>query len=310
MLRPVVVGVDDSAESLAAAEWAAQEACLRDLPLRLVHAWNWSPHPASDVPADAAAVGAAQRVRARAMLDEAETRARAACPRVRMTADPLEGPASAALLRAAEQAEVMVLGSRGLAAFTGVVVGSVAQSVAAASPVPLVLVRAGEPRWACARVHFEGEVTSKGKPERPCADVVLGLDLADPCDEVVEFALTAARARGVRLRVLSAWRSPALYTLGPGELALAEKPRREEEWRGFQDAVLRSWRGKFPEVEVVGTVVEGRIVTPLLGAAEDACLLVVGRHAHAGHRLGQHNGPVTHAVMHHARCPVAIVPYP
>ncbi|MYW69830.1 universal stress protein [Streptomyces sp. SID8379] len=300
MLRPVVVGVDESPESLAAAEWAAREALLRDLPLRLVHAWNWSPHPASDVPVGVTAAGAAQRVRARTTLDKAEARVRAACPTVRLTADPLEGPASAALIRVAGQAEMLVLGSRGLSAVTGAVVGSVAQSVSAAAPVPVVLVRIRVPD------SWDGMST----PGAPRPDVVLGLDLADPCDEVLEFAFAAAALRGARLHVVSAWRSPAFYSVGPGEVGLVEGPRRETEWQGFQEAVLQSWRDKFPGVEVTGTVVEGRAVTPLLARAEGAGLVVVGRHAREGHRLGHHNGPVTHAVIHHARCPVAIVPHP
>ncbi|WP_434599988.1 universal stress protein [Streptomyces sp. A5-4] len=45
MLRPVTAGIDGSPQSLAAACWAAHEAQLRNAPLRILHAWKWSPHP-------------------------------------------------------------------------------------------------------------------------------------------------------------------------------------------------------------------------------------------------------------------------
>ncbi|WP_306322092.1 MULTISPECIES: universal stress protein [unclassified Streptomyces] len=294
MLRAVVVGVDESTESRAAAQWAGREATLRERPLRLVHAWSWSPHLASDVPAGVFEASAAQRERARSTLGAAETRVRAAFPALSVTAEAVEGPASSALIRAGGQAEVLVLGSRGLGVIGGAVAGSVAQHVAAAATVPVVLVRPG---------------TSTEQPRTAPEDVVLGLDLADPCDEVIAFGFTAAALRGAPLRVVSAWRDPAFYTLGPGEVALAEGPQRAAEWQSFQQAVLESWRGKFPGVEVSPAVVEGRAARPLLDAAQGAGLVVVGRRIREAPALGRHNGPVTHAVMHHAACPVAIVPH-
>ena len=42
MTRPITVGVDGTAESLAAVHWAAREAVRRSLPLRVVHAWEKS----------------------------------------------------------------------------------------------------------------------------------------------------------------------------------------------------------------------------------------------------------------------------
>ena len=44
MSRTIVVGLDGSPESLAAAEWAAREALRTDARLRLVHAWLWHPY--------------------------------------------------------------------------------------------------------------------------------------------------------------------------------------------------------------------------------------------------------------------------
>ncbi|MFI6471212.1 universal stress protein [Streptomyces sp. NPDC050516] len=46
MLQPIVVGLDGSRESVAAADWAAREALRRGLPLRLIHAWEGPPEPA------------------------------------------------------------------------------------------------------------------------------------------------------------------------------------------------------------------------------------------------------------------------
>ncbi|MXM65585.1 universal stress protein [Streptomyces sp. HUCO-GS316] len=298
MLAPVVAGVDGSAESLAAAEWAAREAVRRERPLRLLHAWNWHPRQG-----DGETANAAQRHLARRVLRQAEQRVLEACPGVRLQDEQVEGPATQALLRAARQAELLVVGSRGLSGFTGFLVGSVALGVVARATRPVVLVRAGE---EAADEHLladdHGASTSTGY-----RDVVLGIDLGAPCDEVIEFAFEAARLRRARLRVVHAWQAPAALGLGPGDLALVQEPYRAEEWEGFLSAVLQVWHDKYPEVEVVQSVTEGKAQTALLRAAVGASLLVVG------HRLterpGRRTGPVTHAAIHHVDCPVAVVPH-
>ncbi|MGW3355458.1 universal stress protein [Streptomyces bungoensis] len=293
MLLPVIAGVDGSPESLAAAEWAAREAVRRDRPLRLVHAWNWHPERTDGEPASAA-----QRPLARRALRRAEERVRRAAPGLRTADEQVEGPATAALLRAAEQAELLVLGSRGLSAFAGLLVGSVALGVIARAPVPVVLVRAGE----------------EAADEHPPAgggplDVVLGIDLADPCDEVLAFAFEAARLRGARLRVVHAWQPASAIGLGSGDVGLLDAPWQAGEWRQFLSAVLRVWRDKYPEVEVLETVVEGRASAALVRAASAASLLVVGRRT-ADRPTLPRTGPVTHAAVHHVRCPLAVVPHP
>ncbi|WP_073949137.1 universal stress protein [Streptomyces kebangsaanensis] len=299
MVSPVVAGVDGSEESLAAAEWAAREAERRGLSLRLFHAWNW--HPRS---ADGARVDAARRRLARQVLSRAEERVRVACPGVRLEEEQVLGPATTALLRAAGRAEVLVLGSRGLSGFTGFLVGSVALGTVARACCPVVLVRAGE---EATDEHFPaadgGASTRTGY-----RDVVLGLDVAVPCDEVIEFAFQAARLRRARLRAVYAWQQPSALSLGPGEIALVDDPERAEEWQGFLAAVLQVWREKYPEVEVVETVVRDKASTALVRAASGASLLVVGRRPSA-YPAGPRTGPVAHAAVHHADCPVAVVPH-
>jgi nucleotide-binding universal stress UspA family protein len=299
MVPPVIAGVDGSAESLAAAEWAAREAVRRDRPLRLVHAWNW--HPRQE---DGEIATAAQRHLARRSLRQAEDRIRRTCPDVRIEDEQVEGPAIAALLKASEQADLLVLGSRGLSGFSGFLVGSVALGVVARATRPVVLVRAGE---EAADEHLPdgdgGASTRTGY-----RDVVLGIDLGDPCDEVIEFAFEEARLRGARLKVVHGWQQPSPIGLGSGDIGLVNGPDRAEEWLGFLTAVLQVWRDKYPGVEVVETVTEGRPPSVLVRAASGAGLLVVGRRMTERPTVPR-TGPVAHAAIHHVGCPVAVVPH-
>ncbi|MCL6735974.1 universal stress protein [Streptomyces neyagawaensis] len=321
MRSPVVAGVDGSAESLAAVAWAAREAVRRDLPLHLVHVLDRRTRRREDE-----ITRAAQRRLGRSHLTRAEQRARAECPDVRLSDEQLEGPAVTALVKAADQADTLVLGSRGLSGFTGFLVGSVALGVVARATRPVVLVRAGEraederllpadggdvegtdERQPVGRGGVGGDDRGGASAGTGYRDVVVAVDLGDACDEVIEFAFEAARLRHARLRAVHAWCAAGPMGLGPGDIALVDRPRQGEEWQGFLDAVLRTWCDKYPDVEVLATVVEDRPRTALVRAASGASLLVVG------HRLGDptpgpRTGPVTHAVIHHVGCPVAVVP--
>ncbi|MFI1711164.1 universal stress protein [Streptomyces griseoruber] len=298
MLRPVVAGVDGSAESLAAAAWAAREAQRRDKPLHLVHAWDRHPRRQGEI------AGAAQRHLARRALRQAEEHVRAQCPDVRLTDEQVEGPAAPALLKAADEAELMVLGSRGLTGLAGFLVGSVALGVVAKATRPVVLVRADE---EAADEHVPGGDGS-ASTDTGYRDVVLAVDLAEACDEVIEFAFEAARCRHARLRAVHAWHTTVPLGLGPGEIGLVEQTWQGEEWLSFLKAVLRPWREKYPDVEVQETVVDEKPATALVRAATGASLLVVG-HRLAERPVGPRTGPVTHAAIHHVGCPVAVVPH-
>ncbi|MCF4136722.1 universal stress protein [Streptomyces sp. Tue 6430] len=299
MLLPVTAGVDGSAESLAAAAWAAREAARQDRPLHLVHALAWHPQRRDDD-----STGAAGRHLARRALRQAEERVRAERPGVRLTDEHLEGPATAALLKAADRSGLLVLGSRGLSGFTGFLVGSVALGVVARAACPVVLVRADEEE---ADEHLPagdgGASTDTGH-----RDVVLAVDLGEACDEVIEFAFEAARLRNARLRAVHAWHTAGPVGLGTGDIGLVRESWQGEEWLGFLRAALQVWRDKYPDVEVLETVVEDRPSSALVRAATGAGLLVVG-HRVTERPVGPRTGPVTHAAIHHVGCPVAVVPH-
>jgi nucleotide-binding universal stress UspA family protein len=70
--------------------------------------------------------------------------------------------------------------------------------------------------------------------------------------------------------------------------------------------VLRPWRQKYPDVDVVEQSRSGNPADHVIDSSHDASLVVVGRRIRPG-AIGAHIGPVTHAVLHHATAPVAVV---
>ncbi|MFF4591198.1 universal stress protein [Streptomyces sp. NPDC001388] len=296
MPRTVTVGVDGSPESLAAMRWAAREAERRDLPLHLVHAWDWQPQ-AQPVPDDAAHRHWGGRV-----LREATEQLHALHPDLRITSEQVPRPPVTALLSASADADPLVIGSRGLSGLTGFLVGSVGLAVAAQTERPVVLVRSG------ARPEDEHQPDADGRASAatPYRDVVLGLDREHADDAVIGFAFEAAARRTARLRVVHGWSLPPYLAYGlPVDPAL-DLPVREE--TSVIESVLAPWRAKYPGVEVVEQSAVGDAGRHLVDAAADASLVVVGRRVRRT-PVGTRIGPVAHAVLHHAAAPVAVVPH-
>ncbi|MFJ1706663.1 universal stress protein [Kitasatospora sp. NPDC088346] len=294
---PIVVGFDGSPESLAAADWAAREALRCRLPLELVQAWPWTqPH----------VLGSEEAERwGRQRLAERETGLRAALPGIEVRAVHVPDAAPAVLEAAGRAATMLVLGSRGLGPFRGFLIGSVSQEVLGRAGCPVVLVRADDTAPA------EHLPAAGGEPSAvtPLREVVLGLDLRHRCDEPVAFAFRSAALRSAPLRVVHAWAPPhgSEHLAAVAARSLARDLSAVER-RSLADA-LGPVRERYPQVEVVGEVTPGSAAPTLLAAAAQAGLLVIGRRtrrASAGPRLG----PVAHAAIHHAPCPVAVVPYP
>src|SRR5690606_37712204 len=142
MERPLVVGVDGSDSSLAALDWAVDEAARHGVPLRLVHASLWERYegrvpsfarerPAGDVLAQHIVASGAERARLRR-------------PEVKVSADVLPEDPVSALLSAGHEAWALVVGSRGRGELAGLTLGSVGLGVAARAACPVVVVRGGE----------------------------------------------------------------------------------------------------------------------------------------------------------------------
>ncbi|WP_338676504.1 universal stress protein [Streptomyces sp. SCSIO 30461] len=288
MTRPVTVGVDGSPESLAAADWAAREATLRGMPLRIVHAWLWQP---LDVP-----VVQDREVQARsasALLLEAETRVSDRYPDLSVTAEVVPNTPVPTLLAEADRAGMLVLGSRGHGAIAGFLLGSYGQQVIASATRPVVSVRARDGQHAA-----EGD------------EVVVGQQgEAEDSDAVLEFAFEAAAARGATVRAVRAWSLPPIFAYSPGSMRLADEAGGLEPFeRKTLEQALAPWRERFPAVPVIPHVEIGSAGQVLLSAAARAQLLVLGRRVRRS-PVGTRIGSAAHAALHHAHCPVAVVPH-
>ncbi|MGK5533767.1 universal stress protein [Streptomyces sp. URMC 129] len=285
MTRPITVGIDGSAESGTAAEWAAREAERRGVPLHVVHAWITEPVYVPPTPDEGAA---------RDLLARTRDRLAALHPALAITTELVPEVASTGLIEKAAEAEMLVIGSRGHSAIVGFLLGSVGLSVLSRVKSPMVFVRSGTQERA-----EEGD------------EVVVALkDMGPPADVLLGFAFATAAARGAAVRAVRAWGTPSLF--GPDVPdGLEEAGSRDlEELEGRELAqTLDPWRQRHPGVPVVEHLRIGNASEVLLTAAAfRAGLLVVGRRVHRP-VLGMRVGPVVHAALHHARCPVAVVPY-
>ncbi|MZF86024.1 universal stress protein [Streptomyces sp. SID5643] len=292
-MRPVLAGIDGSERAAAAADWAAGEASLRGVPLRLLHASP--PLPGAAVPGPA--VDRLQHMGAR-LLRRTVAELTDRCPDLQVETAQADDAPVAALLTAARDAGLLVVGTRGTGGFEGLAVGSVALRTAAAAPCPVVIVP-----------HRAGTFTEGAPAAGRGGQVVLGFDAHRPVGAVADFAFAAAEARKARLRVVQAWALPA-ESVSPRTLVVTEEDRatwEDQEVLWLSDA-LRPLQEKYPRVVVRTDVMLLHPAEALLNASRGADLLVVGRrteHLAPEGRLG----PVTHAVLHHARCPVAVVPH-
>ncbi|GAA3398589.1 universal stress protein [Streptomyces roseoviridis] len=313
----VVVGLDGTEQADAAAEWAADEAVLRGTGVRLVHVLEPSPDVLVPFVSREPVASWGEE-----LLASTAARLRASRPGLSVTTQLLPSdPVTSLVLATEEDGGLLVLGSRALGGVAGYLLGSVGMTVAGRIERPVVLVRApgsspgprdrpGQSRDGGSRdggPQDRAGTRTGGSAVGGTGPVVVGVDLRDPVDGVVAFAFAEAAARGGELRLVHA-RRPSLHDrlVPPG--APDARHAAAPEVRRSLDVLLEPWRERFPGVAATGRVVAGSAGQELARAAEDAALLVVGRRTRRS-ALGAHLGSVAHAVLHHVRAPVAVVPH-
>ncbi|MFI9626037.1 universal stress protein [Streptomyces sp. NPDC052042] len=300
MDQRVVAGFDGSTQSAAASRWAAAEALLHGVPLRLVHVAE--SYAVLDVPA----AGSGPRP---GYVDEllrgACEELRAEYPRLDIGSATLEGRPAEALAGAAADATMLVLGSRGLGTVAGVVLGSVGMAVVHASERPVVLVRAAKDTAPHGRARGGPPEPRNARGGHAEHRVVVGVDTGHPCEALLAFAFEEAARRHCPLVALHSWTLPPLAGYGAA-YSPEGNARMADTARAGLDEVLRPWRERCPTVALDARSEAGRPAEQLLEAGAAADLVVVGRRVRRS-RIGGHIGRVTHAVLHHSTAPVAVV---
>ncbi|NUT91556.1 MAG: universal stress protein, partial [Saccharothrix sp.] len=165
-----MVGVDGSTSATDAVRWAAAEAARLGAPLTIVHACLLVPARVPDPIAVPREYHEAVLEQGRQWLAAAEEEARRVAPEPAVTTELASGDAAEVMVGRSASARLVVLGSRGLGGFTGLLVGSIAVALATHGHCPVVVVRG----------------TAAAGP------VVVGADGSPTSDAALAFAFEAA----------------------------------------------------------------------------------------------------------------------
>ncbi|GHD08100.1 hypothetical protein GCM10010313_28010 [Streptomyces violarus] len=290
---PVIAAVDGSDDSLRALEWALDAARRRSAPLRVVHVRQYAHWAQPEVLAAGPADPQDDPV-----LDRVRTRLEGRADRPDTEYLGLDGAVSAVLPELGASAQLLVLGSRGRGGFASLLLGSNGMAAARDAECPVVVV----PRAAG---DVRGEISGG-----PRSRVVVGLKVDGPDEATLEFAFAEAARRGARLQAVAAYPWPAQPWMMPGEMPppVVDQDVIEDEARVLAEGFLAPYRERHPDVPAEPLAAAGDAAGHLVAASLDADLVVVGRHRRHLLAPARMMGSVTHAVLLHAACPVAVVP--
>ncbi len=293
----VLVGVDGSPASLAAADWAANYARVHGFGLHLVCAYSVPSFTAAALDGGYAALDdSAIAEGARAVLDEAV--ARVSVTGVRTTSAVATGDASAVLVELSADAATVVVGTRGRGGFAERLLGTVSSALPAHSHCPTVVV----PHREHAEDREEHEL-----PTRPVVRrIVVGVDGSPAAEFALERAIREAETWDAELTAVAG------VPIGTGTSYLAWLPATIDHEAVLRDVaegldvVVDRALADHPGLQVRRHVLDGtgaQILTEFSTAVDLVVLGSRGRGGFAGLLLGS----TSQAVLHHASCPVMVV---
>ena len=282
--KGIVVGIDGTNASRAAVDWALAHQDVLG-PVQPLYAWDYPIMATAGTPFGYAAIPPTQEMQdaaERAALDFVES-----LDGVDATAATVKGDPGVALCTAAEDAAVLVIGTRERGPVRANVLGSVGRYCADNSPAPVVIV-------------------PDGSEAAPATRVVVGIDGSDSSYEALLWA--GQTFPDAQLAAVSAWQTPvdAPVLFGGDRFDLTV-------FRAHAKALVNETADKaaaelgFEPDRIERRVAEGDPRWVLLAAQEEADLLVVGRRGRSGlkHLI---LGSTTTSLIHQPHCPIAVVP--
>lgn len=277
----LVVGVDGSEGGARALDWAASQAARTGSLLEI--------HTADSNQYDFVTQSEVQQAMV-SLTEEAVARAEKLASGVTTKAVTHEGAPAKVLVEASPGADLLVVGSRGLGGFGGMVLGSVGRSCGLHAHCPVVIVR-----------------PSRSAPDErqwwPPKRIVVGVDGSDSSTEALEWALGEAELTEAVVVAITSWTWPNSFGWGvplPADISMAKDADT------ILHDVLDPAQERHPSVTISTEVVNGHPAPTLVDASRTADLLVVGSRGH-GELVGALLGSVAEHCVSHAGCPVLIM---
>jgi nucleotide-binding universal stress UspA family protein len=279
----ILVGIDGSDAGSAALRWAEAEAQRRGTGLHVVLAYDLQWPPVRPQRFDE--IEAIVRRQAESMVNETIKQIAGHSPDRAVRGEARTGLPARVLIELSRDAELVVVGSRGLGGFGSLLLGSVSDQVAAHAHSSVVVVR--------------------GRTDTGVGPVVVGVDGSPGSEFALGVAFDEAARRGCGLTAVTAYSQP-LSAPGIGIPPLiSDRDKVESDLRSYLDGAVAGWGDKYPGVSVQTEVVDGQATHILAQASTQARLVVVGSRGHGGFdRLPL--GSVGRQLLHHADCPVMI----